>query len=253
MTSALNPAMEAAMNADDRSAALARARDYPYPLPDRSYTWRGGAVEAFDPALTEGRVPVLAVGSNQAPAQLTRKFGLDPAAVIPVQRCTLKDFDVVYSAHISSYGAVPAMLQAAPGVAVTLFVNWLSEEQLPVMHATELGAENYHYGRLDGVELVLEDGGGRMDSVHGYISRRGHVFHEEDAVALAKVPARNRRFAAKTTAEMLEAVHARLAPEHDLEGFILRLITDADFRRACIKALSADSVAFGAPCHIVAG
>jgi hypothetical protein len=241
------------MTPEERLAALARARDYPYPLPDRSYTWRGGDVQAFDPELTKGRIPVLAVGSNQAPAQLTRKFGLDTDAMIPVQRCTLKDFDVVYSAHISSYGAVPAMLQSAPGAEVTLFVNWLSDDQLPVMHKTELGAENYHYGRLDGVDLVLEDEGGVLESVHGYISRRGHVFHEEDAVALAKVPARNRRWKALTTAEMLERVHARLAPQHELEEFILRLIADAAFRRGCIAALSADAVAFGARYHIVAG
>ena len=241
------------MNNDDRNAALARARDYPYPLPDRSYTWRGGAVHDFDPDLTRGRTPVLAVGSNQAPAQLTRKFGLDADAVIPVQRCTLKDFDVVYSAHIAAYGSVPAMLQAAPGVHVTLFVNWLSDEQLSVMHATELGAENYHYGRLDEIDLVLEENGGPLESVHGYISRRGHVFHDENAVALAKVPATGRQWAAMTTAEMLEKVHAWLAPDHALEKFILRLIADTPYRRACIESLSADAIAFGAPYHVVAG
>lgn len=240
------------MNEDERSAALARARDYPYPLPQRSYTWRGGGVHDFDPDLTAGRIPVVAVGSNQAPDQLTRKFGLDPDAVIPVQRCTLKDFDAVYSAHISSYGAVPAMLQYAPGVEVALFVNWLSAVQLAVMHRTELGAENYHYGRLDGIELTFAEGG-TLESVHGYISRRGHVRHEDGAVALARVPARNRRWAAMTTAQMLETVHARLAPEHDPEAFILRLIDDAPFRRACIAALSADAVAFGARYHVVAG
>lgn len=241
------------MNNDERIAALARARDYPYPLPDRSYTWRGGAVHAFDPDLTKGRTPVLAVGSNQAPAQLTRKFGLDPDAVIPVQRCALKDFDVVYSAHIAAYGAVPAMLQSAPGATVTLFVNWLSDDQLPVMHATELGAQNYHYGRLDGIDLTLEDGGGMLESVHGYISRRGHVFHENNAVALARVPATGRQWAAMTTAEMLAKVHARLASEHPLEAFILRLISDTPYRRACIESLSIDSVAFGRRYHIVAG
>ncbi|MEX2617111.1 MAG: hypothetical protein WD767_13525 [Alphaproteobacteria bacterium] len=241
------------MNDNERIAALARARDYPYPLPNRSYTWRGGAVHSFDPDLTRGRTPVLAVGSNQAPAQLTRKFGPDPDAVIPVQRCALRDFDVVYSAHVAGYGSVPAMLQSAPGVTVTLFVNWLSEDQLPVMHATELGAENYHYGRLDDIDLTLEEGGGALDSVHGYISRRGHVFHAENAVALARVPATGRQWVAMTTAEMLEKVHARLAPDHALEEFILRLISDTPYRRACIEALSTDSVAFGRHYHIVAG
>ena len=52
--------------------------------------------------------PVLAVGSNAAPAQLARKFPLRlfPAGVtIPVLRCVLPDFDVVYAPLISSYGS----------------------------------------------------------------------------------------------------------------------------------------------------
>jgi hypothetical protein len=244
--------MQSGMTEPDRSAALARARDYPYPLPAHSYRWRGGKVLDFDPASTAGRVPVLAVGSNQAPAQLTRKFGQDPAQEIPVQRCHLKDFDTVYSAHIASYGSVPAMLQAAPGATVTLFVNWLSEKQLAVMHPTELGSGNYHYGRLDDIDLTLEDGGGALQSVHAYISRRGHVALDGDAVALAAVPAVGRRRPARTTAQMLEHAHARLAPDHALDAFILRLIDDAPYRRDCVAALSSDAGSFAVPYAIVA-
>ncbi len=253
MTKPRMSVIQSAMNDADRSAALARARDYPYPLPSRSYHWRGGAVFDFDPALTAGRTPVLAVGSNQAPAQLTRKFGLDPAAEIPVQRCQLRDFDTVYSAHIASYGAVPAMLQTAPGVTVPLFVNWLSDAQLPVMHATELSSNNYHFGRLDNIHMTLEEGGGALPSVHAYISRRGHVMVDGDAVALAVVPATGRKRPAKTTAQMLEGAHARLAPDHGLDAFILRLIDDGPYRRECVESLSSDAGAFGAPYAVVAG
>lgn len=245
--------MQPGMNETDRSAALARARDYPYAPPTHSYHWRGGAVFDFDPAATAGRTPVLAVGSNQAPAQLTRKFGLDPAQEIPVQRCHLKDFDTVYSAHIAAYGSVPAMLKTAPGVTVTLFVNWLSEAQLLVMHATELRSKNYHYGRLDDLDLILEDGGGALRSVHAYIGRRGHLVLDGDAVALAAVPAVGRRRQARTTAQMLECAHARLAPDHALDAFILRLIDDAPFRRDCVAALSADAGPFAAPYVVVSG
>ena len=247
--SAIQPGMDLQQIRD----ALARARDYPYPLPQHSYLWRGGAVFAFDPAMTARRTPVLAVGSNQAPAQLTRKFGHDPAAEIPVQRCDLKNFDTVYSAHIASYGSVPAMLQTAPGATVTLFVNWLSQDQLPVMHATELGAGNYHYCRLDDIDLTLEDGGGALQSVHAYISRRGHVMVDGDAVALAAVQASGRKRQARTTAQMLELAHARLASGQGLEAFIVRLIDDAPYRRECVAALAADAGAFAAPYAIVAG
>ena len=52
--------------------------------------------------------PVLAVGSNAAPAQLGRKFPAElfpDGVVIPVLRCVLPDFDVVYAPLISSYGS----------------------------------------------------------------------------------------------------------------------------------------------------
>ena len=50
-----------------------------------------------------------------------RKFPphLFPAgAVVPVVQCTLRDFDVVYAPHISSYGSVAATLEASPGTEV---------------------------------------------------------------------------------------------------------------------------------------
>lgn len=239
-----------APDTSDRQAALARARGYPYAIPDRSYHWRGGAVHDFNPARREGRTPVLAVGSNQSPEQLTRKFGHLDDWEIPVQRCTLAGFDVVYSAHIARYGSVPAMLQAAPGTTVTLFVNWLDEEQLTAMHETELSHGNYHYGRLDGVAVNLE-GGETLAAVHGYFSRRGHVTHDGDGVALAAVPAENRTRPAHDTAAMLERVHQRLDPDHTLDDFILRLIADDSYRKEVIAALMQDAVPFAAPYEIV--
>ncbi len=236
----------------DCEAALARARGYPYPIPNRSYHWRDSGTHEFDPRVTEGRTPVLAVGSNQSPEQITRKFGHVEGAEIPVQRCRLEGFDVVYSAHIAGYGSVPAMLQAAPGTTVTLFVNWLDEAQLTAMHETELRSGNYHYGRLDDVALVLE-GGETLTSVHGYISRRGHIRHGDDGAALAKVAAENRQRPALDTAQMLAHVHERITTDHGLDDFILHLIEDTDFRRSVIAELSTDSVAFASAYEIVEG
>ena len=241
-----------APDTSDRKAALARARGYPYAIPDRSYHWGGGQISDFDAAKTVGRTPVLAVGSNQSPEQLTRKFGHIEDWEIPVQRCNLAGFDVVYSAHIARYGSVPAMLQAAPGTTVALFVNWLDGEQLEAMHETELSHGNYHYGRLDGIALELE-GGAALTAVHGYFSRRGHVTHEGEGVALAEVPAKNRRRPARNTAQMLEHVHRRIDPEHTLDEFILRMIEDDGYRREVIAELMADAVAFSAPYEIVGG
>ncbi|MPY76245.1 MAG: hypothetical protein GEU87_18535 [Alphaproteobacteria bacterium] len=236
----------------DRIVKLARARDYPYLLPDRSYVWRGGSgnpmqVEPFDPALTAGRTPVLAVGSNQSPLQLARKYGVGSGHMIPVERARLEDFDIVYAAHISSYGAVPSMLQCAPGVEVTLFVTWLDDAQLEIMHATE---GNYHFAEIENVRLRLE-GGGERRSVCLYVARLGHFVHEGRPVSLKAMQATGRVNGVRDTAEMLRLVQQRLAHDGDHDDFCLRLADDLDFRRACIGRLAEDSVAFGHPFRIV--
>lgn len=227
-----------------RAAKLARARDYPYAIPRRSYTWSGGAVRAFDPGARSGRTPVLAVGSNQSPHQLTRKFG--DSGEIPVQRARLADFDIYYSAHIARYGAVPAMLQYSPGTVVTLSVTWLDDRQLDLMHGTELSAGNYTFATIDGVDLAL-DCGARLDGIHLYVGTHGHLMHKGDAVALDAVTAQGRRPTALTTADVLEIVRNRFSPGDGPDEFILRLVDDSGYRSACSETLATDAAPFACP------
>jgi hypothetical protein len=236
----------------DRIAKLALAREYPYRRPDHSYVWRSDrgdplAVDAFDPALTAGRTPVLAVGSNQSPLQLARKYGLGNGHVVPVERARLKDFDIVYAAHISRYGAVPAMLQCAQGVEVTLFVTWLDDAQLAIMHATE---GNYHFAEIEDVRLRLDSGGERR-SANLYVARLGHVVHEGAAVSLKAIAAEGRVNGARDTAEMLQLLQQRLAQDGDHDEFCLRLTEDDGYRSLCIERLAEDSVPFGHPFRII--
>lgn len=232
----------------DRRARLDRARLYPYEIPDGSYVWRGGAVTPFDSGARAGRLPVLAVGSNQSPQQLTRKFG--DHGEIPVQRARLADFDIFYSAHITAYGSVPAMLQRAPGTTVTLSVTWLDDRQLETMHATELSAAKYEFAVIEGIDLAL-DCGVRAASVHLYAGVNGHLMHDGDAVGLAAVPAEGRRPKALTTAEVLEVVRRRVEPAKDPDAFVLKLVADPAYRAACTERIAADSMAFGYPARTV--
>ncbi|MFQ5765155.1 MAG: hypothetical protein ACE5GT_09510, partial [Rhodospirillales bacterium] len=139
-----------------------RAISYPFGIPARSYIVDGGlhvelGFSAPMPNLS-GRRPVLAVGSNQSPEQLIRKFKDSGLGPIPVIRARLADFDIVYSSHVAAYGSIPAMLRHSPGTRVTLFVNWLTPAQETLMHATETATANYDFGKLDGIELSLEAG-----------------------------------------------------------------------------------------------
>lgn len=233
----------------DRDAKLSRARSYPYPYPGRSFTWHEGRVMPFDPSAISGRTPVLAVGSNRSPDQLTRKFLDQSRGAIPVQHARLRDFDIVYAAYLTRYGAVPAMLQSAPGTSVELAVTWLDPAQLDVMHATEGG---YHYATIEGIDLVLDDGD-RMDAIHLYVGREGHLVHDGRSIPLAEIAARGRSDPPRNTAEVLDLVRGRIAPGLSPEGFILRVIDDDDYRRDCSAALAADSVAFGYPFRTLPG
>ncbi|MHA1536942.1 MAG: hypothetical protein ACTSUD_05250, partial [Alphaproteobacteria bacterium] len=192
-----------------------RALRYPYDAPDGSYTLRGGRVRPFAPEEIEGRLPVLAVGSNRSPERLRRKFGTGTDATVPVQKARLGDFDVVYSAHVTGYGAVPAMLQHHPGAEVEIAVTWLDAAQLEAMHATEGLGVNYDFGIVEGVRLTF-DNGAELDSVHLYVGRRGHArvrAGEPGATALAAIACAGRGWPVKDVPEMLAWLGARIAPE----------------------------------------
>jgi hypothetical protein len=229
---------------DSASARVCLALGYPYPAPVSAYTFRAGEVAPFDAADLNGRTPVLAHGSNRAPGQLARKFAAfeGEAATIPVSYAWLHDYDVVYSAHITSYGAVDSTLQHAPGVRVRVAVTWLDTPQLARMHETE---GNYGFGQLRGatvrhdVPLDGADGAGSRQPLAMYLSDHGNLPGEDGApVGLAAVEAHGRPHAVRTQGQVLEMLRRRLASGMGFEPFILENVDCAATRRARIAALA---------------
>ncbi len=172
--------------------ALVRAAGYPYDITAHSFTFVAGAEAPFDPRLTEGRKPVIGYGSNQSPLRLRQKYGTDHAP-IPVQRGWLADHDVVFSAHFSNYGSLPAALRHVPGTRVAVAVNWLSDIELVVMHPTEI--DNYHFAELIGLDLELDDCT-RLEHAFAYLSFRGHVGEGNNPYALKEITAQDRKLPA---------------------------------------------------------
>ena len=121
--------------------SLNRAFDYPYSWPKDSYVLKNGRVDAFTQADLTQRQAVLAIGSNRSPSQLVRKFGSNTC--IPVERVSLEDYDIVFGARLSRYGAVPATPFPCPGVVVDVAINWLTAEQMDIMHRTEGVGRSY--------------------------------------------------------------------------------------------------------------
>lgn len=226
------------------AARVAHAKAYPFAAPRRSYLFVDGATRPLDrcPDLA-GRIAVIACGSNRAPAQLARKFARHPNTVIPVEQATLADFDVVYSAHITQYGSIPATLIPSPGTRVTLALTWLSERQLAIMHETEAPGESYDYVRLERLALMTE-GGIALAGAAVYRSRHGALIDDGAPVALTAFAAHGRRFRARDQIAVQRLVHDRLAPgaaAGSLDRFILESIEDGALRRRRIAALRIDA------------
>ncbi len=231
------------------SRAVRRALDYPYDAPDRSYVLTGGGrCRPFDgPPPIDERRPVLAVGSNRSPRQLALKFPtLAAGEEIPVQFGHLDGCDVVYSAHISVYGAIPATLVAAPGVTVRVAVTWLTEPQIAHMHRTEAVGFNYDFVTLRDAVLRADDGA-TVAPLAAYVSRRGALALRGRPVCVAAIAATGRIWPAATQPQVQDAVRGRLAPTLEPDQFVSGNLRDAGLRATRTARLAAEALRFEDP------
>jgi hypothetical protein len=203
----------------EREAILKRALDYPYATPERSYLFREGkAIKLPAGSLELARCPPpLAYGANAAPAALARKLAPLPGRAMPVLRAELADFDIVYSAHVSPYGAIPGTLQHSPGAVAPVFVLHPDEEQLALLSATE---PNYELRRLNEVACRVEEGRSSSE-VDAFVSRHGCLLLDGSEVGLAAVATANRSIPALTEREVQTRVRDLLEPQAPLQDFVI--------------------------------
>lgn len=203
-----------------REAILKRALTYPYATPERSYLYREGrATELPEDLDLSGRTPLLSYGANAAPEALALKLAALPGEPLPVVRSELRDFDVVYSAHVSPYGAVPATIVESPRTVAPVFVLYPTAEQHALLSATEL---NY--------DLV------QIGEAEAYRSKHGPLEFNGSPIALAAIRSQDRTLPELDEPEVLERVRAYLEPELSLEEFIHACIA-----RGGIKPLRIDA------------
>jgi len=194
---------------DDRDAPPPHPLDYPFATLGASFVQHGERTLELPPGGPDltGRTPLLAYGANASPAALTRKLANLPPAPLPVLRADLPGFDVVYSAHVSPYGAVPATLHPSPGTTVAVFVAYPDQAQLRALTATE---PNYELTGLRDLDCRLE-GDADLTELDAYLSRHGPLLLDGSPVALASIEARDRRFPAIDQREAME--HAGDLPQ----------------------------------------
>ena len=187
------------------AAILARALDYPYATPDRSYLYRDGEATELPPQGPDlaDRSPLIAYGANAAPEALARKLTQLAGVELPVMRFELDGFDVVYSAHVSPYGAVPATLVESPGTVAPAFLLHPTAEQLALLTASE---PNYDLEEIDGVAV--------------YRSKHGCLEIDAAPIALAAFRSAGRTLSEMDEPAVLERVRAHLEPHLSLEEFI---------------------------------
>lgn len=195
-------------------AAYRRAVAYPWERPGGSYAIRDGAVElladmpaaerrALVRSFASRRSPLVAFGANGAPGRLKERFaGFDDPDVL-VLSGWLHGVDIGPQPTPTAFGHVPGALFASPGTAVRAAVLWVTPPQLAMLTHWEL---SYRLGRLDRAHFEMDEADVEVEDLFAYVSRIGVLQVDGAPVALAAVPARNRRAREMTQEELLELI-----------------------------------------------
>jgi hypothetical protein len=129
---------------------------------------------AYEAVPIAGRIPVLAVGSNAAPAQVRRKLAASgPATAVPITAVRVNGLSVGVSAHVSRAGYVPATPVPDPSSAnVLMWVTWLAPDQLVTIDRTEPNYDRMRVPRFCSIRLTS---GQAVSGCWLYVSRHGHL------------------------------------------------------------------------------
>ena len=209
---------------------ILRALNYPYSYPAYDFVLDNGSTAPLqDRKSLEGRIPVLAIGSNRSPEQLLRKFG--DQDFLPVTCVKLCDYDVVYAAHIASYGSIPAVLARSPGTIVDIAITWLTKLQLQRMHETEAIGINYDYGIADSLKINA-DYDYKNQNIGCYLGRRGCLNIMGNIIALKEITATKRVFSAFSQSEILKEIWLHEQKEIQFEAWLKSLIQNKEARQS---------------------
>lgn len=185
------------------------------------------------------RYPILSYGSNVCLAQLKYKYSLNPKLddIVINLKGKLRDTDVLYSAYITKYGALPAMLGPMKGARCQVWLSLLDEQQLRHINSTE---SVYSIAAHHAQKLKLECGIKPSEFYAYYFDKALHMgglhFRYPD------IPCSGSRAREMWQAHMLELMACQFRMPR--EPFIEMVRKNADFRRTVQKSLEdmADSV-----------
>jgi hypothetical protein len=192
----------------------------------------GYALLALNAVPIEARVPVLAVGSNAAIAQMQAKFlAAGISCAMPLTWARVTGIRVGAAAIVSRWGYIPAAPVFEPGVTTRLAVNWLDPEQLRALDETETGYERRLVDDGDATRVELESGE-RLCTTGIYVSTSG-VLADPDGRRPMDLPSQEeliRQLLARGDRSL------RVLAGRGVPGF-LRAATDHEGRARLVEAL----------------
>jgi hypothetical protein len=219
---------------------IRHAESYPFARPACSYLFRHHAMHPLPRGATGGRAPVIASGSNASPARLAAKF--DAGDEIPVTRAVLRDFAVVFAGHFTAYGAIPATLYPHEGATTDVWITWLTDEQLTIMHRSEgvIGGrevqQRYDYVELSGIDLRTETGLS-IARAGAYLSRR-MLAPAGEPIRFAEVATQTNGLRANSHRSTLRLAARLIEPEEHFHSFMHRVLSGVSVRQTLFQALS---------------
>jgi hypothetical protein len=149
------------------------------------------------------RIPILGYGANMCPASIKSKFtkvGRAEAMIVPTVYAQLRGYDVVWSGGPGINGNFLANLYTGPETAETIAtvgVNFLTAEQLLVMHATELAYD------LTQVEVLID---GVPVKALVYAGADDIMVLDGKPVAVSTIQAEGRTIPESNTKDLLEGM-----------------------------------------------
>ena len=225
---------------------IERALTYPYTAPPGSYLFADGGAQPYQPpsVMTERRIPIIGYGSNRSPEQLARKYP-EPGQQIPVEAAWLDGFDVVYSARIGGYCAIPATVAPCHGCRLPVVLTWLSFDQLPAMHASEGVGVAYDFGVLE--VPVLGEHSGMLPRAFFYVNRTGAYAPDGEPLAFSEIPCEGRRWRSGGQREIQQSLAVLMQDGAAPEAFVQSNLADKDLRLARSRQMAARAVPWQHP------
>ena len=184
---------------------------------------------------------ILSYGSNSAKSQLIDKFKDEDEKIYGID-ATLEGYDVVFGAHVSRKGYVPATLAASSKTSVPCHILLLTDGQLGILNVSEgIKYKTYELEKVKGVIKLkhpFEDKA--IGEVKTYFLKNRHSLSNGKPIALSVVKASDRIWPNKTEKELLSFLAKR--ENLSCDAFVEKLKKNESFRHRIKESLGSLSL-----------